>query len=219
MSHGKVWILIQEACKLPRVQPPLQHSWSWLVVLESVRRRQGCSDKTFSCPWIRCLCVTIAWGPLHCNLGLLTFQFIQNKMVMSFSMAMCYWKLKMKVLSEQLVRTLQKIGACICIGLGVIGAFLPVLPTTPFLILATVLSYNSSPKIRRWLLEHPVFGNTIQNYLESRSITSAALRRALVTLWLCLAVSVWLVSSAWVIAMLLATGGLVTLYLLRLKRV
>ncbi|MFW2369148.1 MAG: YbaN family protein [Desulforhopalus sp.] len=125
----------------------------------------------------------------------------------------------MKGVSEPIVRALLKIGACICIGLGVIGAFLPILPTTPFLILATVLSYNSSPKIRRWLLEHPVFGNTIQNYLENRSITVTALRSALVTLWLCLVVSIWLISSIWVGIMLLVTGGLVSLYLLRLQRV
>lgn len=125
----------------------------------------------------------------------------------------------MKAVSDPFVRALLKIGACICIGLGVIGAFLPILPTTPFLILATVLSYNSSPKIRRWLLEHPVYGKTIQNYLENRSITVTALRRALVTLWLCLFVSIWLVDNIWLDVMLLVIGGLVTLYLLSLQRI
>lgn len=137
---------------------------------------------------------------------------------MPFKSTTYHWNIIMKVVSALLVRTLLKIGACICIALGVIGAFLPVLPTTPFLILATVLSYNSSPKIRRWLLEHPVFGNTIQNYLETRSITSTALRSALVTLWLGLLVSIWLVSNLWVSIVLLITGGLVTLYLLGLQR-
>lgn len=125
----------------------------------------------------------------------------------------------MKAVSEPFMRALLKIGACICIGLGVIGAFLPILPTTPFLILATVLSYNSSPKIRKWLLEHPVFGETIQRYLETRSITVTALRRALITLWLCILLSVYLVGNIWVTTMLLTTGGLVTLYLLRLQRI
>ena len=125
----------------------------------------------------------------------------------------------MMAVSESIVRVLLKIGACICIGLGVIGAFLPILPTTPFLILATVLSYNSSPKIRRWLLDHPVFGDTIQNYLENRSITITALRRALITLWLCLLVTIWLVSEIWVGIILLVLGGLVTLYLLGLQKI
>jgi uncharacterized membrane protein YbaN (DUF454 family) len=125
----------------------------------------------------------------------------------------------MKTVSEPVVRALLKIGACICIGLGVIGAFLPILPTTPFLILATVMSYNSSPKIRRWLLEHPLFGDTIQNYLENRSISAAALRNALLTLWLCLFLTIYLVSNFWVGAMLLVLGGLVTRYLLGLSRI
>jgi len=125
----------------------------------------------------------------------------------------------MMAVSDSIVRVLLKIGACICIGLGVIGAFLPILPTTPFLILATVLSYNSSPKIRRWLLDHPVFGDTIQNYLENRSITITALRRALITLWLCLVVTIWLVSEIWVGIILLVLGGLVTLYLLGLQKI
>ena len=138
---------------------------------------------------------------------------------MTFKSTMYHWNLIMKAVSEKFVRALLKIGACICIGLGVIGAFLPILPTTPFLILATVLSYNSSPKIRRWLLDHPVFGDTIQNYLENRSITITALRSALVTLWLCLFVSIYLVSNIWVGTMLLVIGGLVTLYLLGLQRI
>ncbi len=125
----------------------------------------------------------------------------------------------MKAISEHFVRAVLKIGACICIGLGVLGAFLPILPTTPFLILATVLSYNSSPKLRRWLLDHPVFGATIQNYLENRSITYTALRSALVTLWLCLLVSIYIVSNIWVCIILLAIGVLVTRYLLSLQRI
>ena len=125
----------------------------------------------------------------------------------------------MKAVSESFVRILLKIGACICIGLGVIGAFLPILPTTPFLILATVLSYNSSPRIRRWLLNHPVFGDTIQNYLENRSITITALRSALVTLWLCLFVTICIVGEIWVGMMLLVLGCLVTLFLLGLRRI
>jgi len=125
----------------------------------------------------------------------------------------------MKAFPQTFIRFLLKIGACLCIGLGLLGAFLPILPTTPFLILATVMSYNSSPKIRQWLLEHPVFGATIKNYLEHRSISVSALRNALVTLWLCLGVSIWVVKNVWVGGVLFITGSLVTFYLLRLQRV
>jgi uncharacterized membrane protein YbaN (DUF454 family) len=129
------------------------------------------------------------------------------------------WMLPMKAVSEQVVRTFLKVGACICIGLGVVGAFLPVLPTTPLFILAAVLSWNSSPRIRQWLLEHPVFGENIQNYIETRSIARKSLRRALTLLWVCLAMSIWFVGRSWIAVVLLVIGVLVTIYLLRLKRI
>lgn len=99
-----------------------------------------------------------------------------------------------------------------------IGAFVPVLPTTPFLILAAALSYKSSPRLRQWLLEHPVFGATIQDYLQKRAISTTALRKALIMLWLCMMISIWLVQNLWVTLFLLTTGGLVTTYLVRLNR-
>lgn len=124
----------------------------------------------------------------------------------------------MKALAVSLRKTLLTIGATLCIALGLVGVFLPVLPTTPFLILATVLSYNASPKLRNWLLEHPLFGATIQDFLENRSISKTALRSALISLWLCLAVSILLIQKVVVILILLVIGTGVTAYLLRLKR-
>lgn len=117
-----------------------------------------------------------------------------------------------------MLKGLLKIAAFAALGLGMIGAFVPVLPTTPFLILAAALSYKSSPKLRRWLLEHPVFGAPIQDYLQNRSISTATLRKALIMLWLCILVSILLVRNLWITLFLLTTAGLVTMYLLRLNR-
>ena len=51
--------------------------------------------------------------------------------------------------------------------LGVAGAFLPVLPTTPFLLLSAFLYSKSSPKIHRWLTEHKIIGKPIREWEES----------------------------------------------------
>jgi len=52
----------------------------------------------------------------------------------------------------------------VAVGLGFIGVALPVLPTTPFLILAAFAFSKSSPRLKQWLLDHPIFGGPIRDW-------------------------------------------------------
>jgi len=62
----------------------------------------------------------------------------------------------------------------LCVGLAVLGIFLPLLPTTPFLLLAVACFARSSERLHGWLLSHKVFGPLIVHWHETRSMPRAA---------------------------------------------
>lgn len=57
------------------------------------------------------------------------------------------------------------------VGLGIIGAFVPIMPTTPFMIAAAFCFSRSSPKAHDWLYNHKVFGPPLKNWDEHRAIS------------------------------------------------
>jgi|TARA_B100000959_G_scaffold284713_1_gene357124 hypothetical protein len=100
---------------------------------------------------------------------------------------------------------------------GLIGILLPLVPTTPFLLLAAWCFARSSPRFYRLLLGNRWLGPYIRNYREGRGLTMAAKVSTLVVLWLAIASTVWFIAPmpwARVVLLTIATG--VTIYLLRL---
>lgn len=59
-------------------------------------------------------------------------------------------------------------------ALGVIGAFLPIMPTTPFMLLAAAAFAKSSPRFHRWLMEHPTFGPPVRDWQAHGAISRRA---------------------------------------------
>jgi uncharacterized protein len=102
----------------------------------------------------------------------------------------------------------------LCVILGVIGIFLPILPTTPFLLLAAACFARSCDSCHAWLLEHRWFGSFIRNWYERRGVTRRQKTAALAFLWAGIAVSIAFGTDLlWVRLMLVAIATCTTLYL------
>jgi len=88
------------------------------------------------------------------------------------------------------LRILLVTAGTFCVGLGIVGIFVPVLPTTPFLLLAAICYARSSQRFHGWLLNNKWFGSYIRNYLERKGITLRAKIITLTLLWITIGVSV-----------------------------
>jgi uncharacterized membrane protein YbaN (DUF454 family) len=91
--------------------------------------------------------------------------------------------------------------------LGVLGIFLPVLPTTPFLLLAAACYARSSRRIYHWLLHHPHFGPLLREWREHRSMPYRAKRRALLLIALSFGVSIAFFVPGWPAKLAMGVGG------------
>lgn len=100
---------------------------------------------------------------------------------------------------------------------GIVGVVVPVLPTTPFLLVASFCFVRSSEKMNAWLLNHPVFGDYIKNYLEHRGIKRSDRRKSLILLWLGIGIAIVFQSKFFVQVMLFLIACLVTIHITRLK--
>ena len=105
----------------------------------------------------------------------------------------------------------------ISLGLGAIGLFIPVLPTTPFVLLSAACFLRSSERLHGWLVDHPVFGVHIEEYLAGRGLTRKTKVIAIGTLWGSVIVStVFFVPCLWPTSSSALIAAAVTVYLLRL---
>lgn len=81
------------------------------------------------------------------------------------------------------VKIFLAILGCAAFVLGVVGIFVPLLPTTPFLLLAAALWVRSSPRLYEWLLAHRCFGGYIRNFRENRAIPLRAKVVSIALMW------------------------------------
>ena len=119
---------------------------------------------------------------------------------------------------NRLVRGLLIAAGTICVGLGVLGILLPLLPTTPFLLLAAACYGSSSRRFYRWLLNNRWFGNYLRDYREKKGIPLKVKLSAIFLLWATiLFAALFVVDTLLVRAVLMVTAGMVTIHVLRIR--
>ncbi len=117
-----------------------------------------------------------------------------------------------------LQRFLFFLAGTISLGLAILGIPLPLLPTTPFLLLSAYCYARSSERFYYWLLNHRYFGEHISNYRDHGGTTARVKAVAIAMLWVTISISaIFAVSQMWVRLLLLAIAIGVTIHISSLK--
>lgn len=104
----------------------------------------------------------------------------------------------------------------ICVALGIIGALLPVMPTTVFLLIALWAFGKSSPRCHQWLLNHPRFGKTLLAWEQHRAMSLRAKKCAISSLFISFAITAMLLKSTDLIVLVGVILLLISIYILHI---
>jgi uncharacterized membrane protein YbaN (DUF454 family) len=125
-----------------------------------------------------------------------------------------------RILRSKFKRILYYILGTMCLVLGAIGIFFPILPTTPFLLLAAACYIRSSQKAYNWLLKNKIFGQYIRNYREGKGMPIKIKLITLTFLWITIVISMVLIRILWVqiLLIIIASGVSIHILLIRPKK-
>jgi len=102
--------------------------------------------------------------------------------------------------------------------LAIVGIFIPLLPTTPFLLLSAALFFRGSQKLYDWLINHKIFGTYIRNFREYKAIPLSTKVFAVSALWAMILSTAFIVFDRWLIRGILISIAIgVTIHILHYK--
>ncbi len=104
-----------------------------------------------------------------------------------------------------------------CLVMGIIGIFLPVLPTTPLLLLTAFCYYRGSDRLYDWLMSHPYLGQHIKRFREHRIIPRRAKVYILTMLWASLLFCAYILPPIWLKCLMITIAIGVTWHILSYK--
>jgi hypothetical protein len=117
----------------------------------------------------------------------------------------------------KVIRGLYFVFGTVFLILGGVGVFLPILPTTPFLLLSAACYYKSSRRMHRWMLNNRWFGNYLRNYAEGKGISLKTKLFTTSLLWILIIYSILYAVNNIIIQLVLLTIAIgVTIHLIKL---
>ena len=104
------------------------------------------------------------------------------------------------------------------VGVGIVGIFVPIIPTTPFLLISAALYAKSSARFYDWLINNKIFGQYIKNYREGKGIPLRLKIITITLLWITIGCSAaFAVDIFWVRIMLIIIAVGVTIHIIRIR--
>ncbi|MBY6019000.1 YbaN family protein [Ferrimonas balearica] len=107
---------------------------------------------------------------------------------------------------------------CLAVAAATIGVFMPLIPTVPFLLLATFCFSRSSARMQVWLYNNRLLGPYLRNYLERKGLTKRQLISSLISMWVGMSIAILIAPVVAVKWGLVAIGVAVSIHLIRMKR-
>lgn len=120
---------------------------------------------------------------------------------------------KKKTLQNKLIF----LGGTITLILGIVGIFMPILPTTPFLLISAAAYAKSSNRFHHWLLNNKILGFYIRNYKEGLGMPLKVKILTLTFLWVMIVISALLILIIWVQILLIIVAIAVSIHIILIK--
>ena len=117
--------------------------------------------------------------------------------------------------NNKIVRSFLFIVGTITLILGAIGIVLPILPTTPFLLLSLACYFRSSERMTHWMLNNKYFGKYIKNYKEGKGIPLKTKIFAITFLWITIGYAIYIVPIWLAQLTMFIIAAAVTIHLIR----
>lgn len=125
---------------------------------------------------------------------------------------------EVEIARNRLARLLWTVAGTLSLAVGVVGIILPVLPTTPFVLIAAACYLRGSKKMYDKLVKNRYFGGYLRDYMEGRGVSKRATVVSITSLWILILLSAVFATNDLIIrVVLIVVATAVTIHLLRLR--